>query len=69
MSFMKMDTCYCPFLFIVDVVIINNILLARNKCQHIIIIKDFFFVISMSHRIFQPNIKMIFFVQAHSICA
>lgn len=43
MSFMKMDTCYCPFLFIVDVVIINNILLARNKCQHIIIIKDFFF--------------------------
>lgn len=29
-----MDTCYCPFLFIVDVVIINNILSQNLSAQY-----------------------------------
>lgn len=65
---MKMDTCYCPVLFIVDVVIINNILLARNKCQHIIIIKYFFYHINVSQNLSAQYQKDIF-LQAHSICA
>lgn len=43
-------TCFYAFLFIVDVVIINNISLAWSQCQHIMIIKYFlFFFLSFQH--------------------
>lgn len=65
---MKMDTCYCPFLFIVDVVIINNILLARNKCQHIIIIKAFFCHINVSQNLSAQYQKDIFCASPLNLC-
>lgn len=65
---MKMDTCYCPVLFIVDVVIINNILLARNKCQHIIIIKDFFLSYQCLTKSFSPISKGYFFASPLNLC-